>query len=318
MVAAQEKRIKRIRVGFYTGSENMRSAHPGAISSAFEALYKKCNESTEKAHYVEFGERHLKIQFIDKDDVNHSYFGYMSRKRNGAHLAYISDESWVEEKIPLIGSKVLTERTFFIYYPKDDILILSLNHLGPKHSDLSYILVSTSSLSSPISFEAIWRQESIKELLETGSALRSCELSLAIPRNLNESNYDLSGTFAKQVIAMAKGTCSSHITLLLRGQSPLKRNIKGWLTFDVKSSIKELLEKFPIDDGGLVVEKADVIAQGDRKKKSLVDQVLTVKKSVIIQHDGYSSDSDMKIAMIQAKIENSRYLDQYALPKSTE
>lgn len=186
--------------------------------------------------------------------------------------------------------------------------------MGPKHNDLAYMLFNT--ISSPISFEAIWRQESIKELLETGSALRSCELSLAIPRNLNETSYDLSGVFAKQVIAMAKGTASSHLTLLLRGQSPIKKKMKGWLTADVKESIKELLEKFPSGDGGLEVEKADVVVQGDRKKKSLVDQVLTLKKLVLIQNDGYPADSDVKAAMIQAKLENSRYLSHYELPAS--
>ncbi|EIO0270016.1 hypothetical protein LO043_002882 [Salmonella enterica] len=309
-----KKKTKGLRIGFYTGSENMRSSRPTVIANAFEALYAKCESSPDRAHFLEFGERHLKIQFIEKDSVSNTFFGYISRKRNGAHLAYISDESWVEEKIPLIGSKVLTERTFFLYYPATDLLVLSLNHLGPKHNDLAYMLFNT--ISSPISFEAIWRQESIKELLETGSALRSCELSLAIPRNLNETSYDLSGVFAKQVIAMAKGTASSHLTLLLRGQSPIKKKMKGWLTADVKESIKELLEKFPSGDGGLEVEKADVVVQGDRKKKSLVDQVLTLKKLVLIQNDGYTADSDVKAAMIQAKLENSRYLSHYELPAS--
>lgn len=307
-----KKKNKGLRIGFYTGSANMRSSRPTVIATAFEALYNKCESSPDKAHFLEFGERHLKIQFIEKDGLNNTFFGYMSRKRNGAHLAYISDETWVEEKIPLIGSKVLTERTFFLYYPAADLLVLSLNHLGPKHSDLAYMLFNT--ISCPISFEAIWRQESIKELLETGSTLRSCELSLAIPRNFNETNYDLSGVFAKQVIAMAKGTSSSHLTLLLRGQSPIKKKLKGWLTSDVKESVKELLEKFPAGDGGLEVEKADVVAQGDRKKKSLVDQVLTVKKMVIIQNDGYPADSDVKTGMIQAKLENTRYLKHYELP----
>lgn len=314
MVAKNEKRTKAIRIGFYTGSLSLRSTRSEAISSAFEELYIKCSVSPKNEHYVEFGERQLKIQFIDKSVEGDFYFGYMSRKRRSAHLSYISDEDWIEEKIPLVGSKLLSERTYFIYYPKADLLILTLNHLGPKHSDLAYILFSSDPASSPIAFEAIWKQESIKELLETGSALRTCEISIAIPRNFNESNYDLSGSFAKQIIMMANGTSSSHMTLLLRGKSPLKKNLKGWLTTDVKESIKELLEKFPGGSGGLQVEKADVIAQGDRRKRSLVDQVLTIKKTVIIQPDGYTMDTDILTAMVQAKIDNARYLAQYALP----
>ncbi|WP_277977368.1 hypothetical protein [Pantoea endophytica] len=317
MAVAKDQSMKSVRAGFYTSSENNRSNNKGATARAFEALFQKCIKDLSMTHSAINGERELKIQFIDKSTEDESYFGYVSRRRKSATLAYITDTQWVEEKIPLTGAKALSERTFFIYYPQIDILILSLNHLGPKPSDLAYLLFSTSGSATPISFEAIWKEESIKELLETGSNLRSCVISVAIPRNFNASEYELEGMFARQMINMIKGTSSSHLSLSLRGHSPMKKNIKGWLEEDVKSSIKELLEKFPGGDGRLTFEKADVVAQGDKKKKSLVDEVLTVRKMVLIQKDGYPTDIDVKNAMIQAKAENARYLTHYHLEQNT-
>ncbi|EKM6438204.1 hypothetical protein PU783_000334 [Cronobacter sakazakii] len=308
--------MKSVRAGFYTSSENIRSNNRGITAKSFEALFKRCTDSMTMTHTADFGERELKIQFIERSVDDGSYFGFMSRRRKSATLAYITDSTWVEEKIPLTGAKALSERTFFIYYPDIDILILSLNHLGPKHSDLAFLLFNSNNDASPISFEAIWKEESIKELLETGSNLRSCEISVAIPRNFNASNYELDGMFARQMINMIKGTSSSHLTLSLRGHSPLKKKTKGWLEEDVKASLKELLEKFPGGDGRLTIEKADVVAQGDRKKKNLVDEVLTTRKMVTIQKDGYPTDIDVKNAMIQAKAENARYLTQYYLIKT--
>lgn len=313
MAVAKDQSMKSVRAGFYTSSENIRSNNRGVIAKSFEALFKRCAQNMTMTHSADFGERELKLQFIDRSLDDGSYFGFMSRRRKSATLAYITDSTWVEEKIPLTGAKALSERTFFIYYPEIDILILSLNHLGPKHSDLAFLLFNSNDDASPISFEAIWKEESIKELLETGSNLRSCEISVAIPRNFNASNYELDGMFARQMINMIKGTSSSHLTLSLRGHSPLKKKTKGWLEDDVKASLKELLEKFPGGDGRLTIEKADVVAQGDRKKKNLVDEVLTTKKMVTIQKDGYPTDTDVKNAMIQAKAENVRYLTQYYL-----
>lgn len=63
----------------------------------------------------------------------------------------------------------------------------------------------------------------------------------------------------------------------------------------------------------MTFEKADVVAQGDKKKKSLVDEVLTVRKMVPIQTDGYPIDIDVKNAMLQAKNDNLKYLTQYYL-----
>ncbi|MFS7382216.1 hypothetical protein [Rahnella inusitata] len=310
-------KLKSLRVGFYTSSENLRTNNKGTVAAAFQVLFNQCASQMGNAHFAEFAGRDLKIQFLDRDLENGSYFGFISRRRKSANLAYITDEKWLEVKIPFVGNQSLSERTFFLYYPQQDFLVLSLNHLGPRHSDLAFLLFSNSQHATPISFEAIWKEESIKELLETGSSLRSCEISIAIPRNFNAANYNLSGMFANQVINMVSGSSSSHLTISLRGHSPLKKKSTEWLKGDVKASLKELLEKFPSGEGSLEFEKVDVVAQGDRKKKNLVDQVLTVKKSVIIQNDGYPSDSDVKISLIQAKIENDNYLRQYYLTKES-
>lgn len=205
-VAAKDQSLKSIRVGFYTSSENIRTNNKGLTAEAFNVLYTKCSKDLKMTHHADFGERELKIHFLAVSPEDGSYFGFMSRRRKSATLAYITDTEWVEEKIPLAGAKSLSERTYFIYYPQIDILVLSLNHLGPRHSDLAFLLFNSSTNGTPVSFEAIWKEESIKELLETGSNLRSCEISIAIPRNFNAAQYNLDGMFANQMIEMIKGT----------------------------------------------------------------------------------------------------------------
>ncbi|MCV5598008.1 hypothetical protein OFN66_30455, partial [Escherichia coli] len=77
-------------------------------------------------------------------------------------------------------------------------------------------------------------------------------------------------------------------------------------------AIKELLELFPKGSGGLKIKKIDVTEPSNRTPKSLLDQVLVSTKTIIVK-SGYPSDSDIRTAMISAKIDNANYLAQYEL-----
>jgi len=313
------KKQKLLRIGFYTSSDGSKKGDRPQAANAFGALYEKCTSELNSSHRVEFDDKKLKITFLEKNTENNYYFGFMSCSRNGAHLAYIGDEDWIEEKIPLTSKKYLVERTYFLYYEQADLLVLTQNNLGPKPKDLGFILFNSSDGLCPVAFEAIWRKESVKELLETGSTLRSCDLVMAIPRNFNATNYDLTGTFSKQLMAMIAGSGSAHIHVKLRGQAPIKGTELEWLSQDVKASIKELMERFTPGSGGVDMQKVDVVEKGNRRKKSLIDQVLISSKMIKAQSDGYPEDTDVRSAMIQAKIENSNYLVQYDIshkPKS--
>ncbi|MBC8954946.1 hypothetical protein [Xenorhabdus sp. PB62.4] len=309
--AADSQRTKLLRIGFYTSSDGSKKDKESLTISAFKKLYDECVSRSLNYKAIDSHDKKVKITFLEKDIEDNFYYGFMSMFRNSSHLAYIADNEWNEEKIPLSPTRQLVERSYFIYYPKSDLLLLSQNHLGPKASDLSYALFNTMKGKTLVTFAAIWKQQSIKELLETGTILRSCELTIAAPRDFNRANYNLQGQLSSQLADMLAGAGLSHLDITLRGQSPVKNSSFEWLSEDVKLSLKELLELFTPKNGGVEIEKANVIKKGNKRKTSLLDQVLIHTKSVKLQGDGYPNDTDVKIAMIQAKVENSDYLAQY-------
>ncbi|CNJ15126.1 MULTISPECIES: hypothetical protein [Yersinia] len=304
---APENKLKNLRIGFFTSSDGTKKNTSNA-KPAFESLFTVCIASGKNSHTAEFEGKKLKIQIIDKDNDAGFYFGYLSCSRDGFHLPYIGDEHWEESSIPLGDTKYIVERTYFIYYFEQDILLLSLNHLGPKVKDLSFLLYNSSPTLAPVAFEAIWKEESIKQLLETGTTLRSCDLTLAAPRNFNVSNYDLSSSLSKNIIEMMAGMGGSHLRLSLRGRASGKKGIIGYLSNEVKEGLKELLEKLP--EG--IIKKAEVTEPRNSKPESLLDQVLISKRTALAVN-GYPVDSHVRVAMIQAKIEFSGYLDQYSI-----
>jgi len=297
---------RKIRIGFFTSSSGTKTTTSNA-QLAFEKMYSSCVSTISNSYTAEFQKKKLKLVFLEKDTQANYYFGYVSCSRDEFHLPYIGDENWDEHNIPLDDKKYIVERTYFIYYYETDILVLSQNHLGPKYSDLSFLLFNFSEEHLPVAFEAIWRKESIRELLETGSTLRSCEITLAAPRNFNATEYDLSNSFSKNMIEMMAGMGGSHLKLSLRGRASTRKLIKGYLSEDVKSGIKELLEKMPH-----LVKKASVTEPKNTKAKSLLDQVLIAEKSVNTK-EGYAKHTDVKTAMIHAKIEHRSYLKQYEI-----
>lgn len=313
------KKVKKLRVGFYTSSDATRKSGVSMAMEAFERLYNECTSNNCNHKILDSYDKKLKITFLEKNVEANFYYGFMTVTRNSAHLAYIADDAtWSEEKIPLSSTKKLAERSYFIYYYKSDLLILSQNHLGPKSSDLSYALFKSLEGAFPVTFAAIWKEESIKELFETGTILKTCELTIAAPRNFNRSEYQLQGRLSSQIADMLAGSGTSHLDLVLRGKSPTVDSKFEWLSDDVKLSIKELLERCTGDNKGIEIQKANVIRKGNNRKTSLVDQVLIYTKSVHLQHDGYPKDTDVKTALIQSKLENKKYLAQYDITKDQD
>lgn len=298
--------LKKMRIGFYTSSSGTKLNVSNA-QLAFENLYTKTVTPTSNWYTTNSDKKKLKLVFLNKDTGAEFYYGYISCSRDGFHLPYIGDENWAEHNILLDDKKYIVERTYFLYYYKKDLLILSQNHLGPKDSDLSLILFQHSDESKPVAFEAIWKKDSVKELLETGSTLRSCDIALAAPRKFNAANYDLSNSFSKSMIEMMAGMGGSHLKLTLRGRASTRKLVRGYLSDEVKSGIKELIEKVPF-----LVKKANVTQPSDVKTKSLLDQVLIAEKHVRTIN-GYPDFNDVRIALIGAKIENQEYLNQYEL-----
>lgn len=299
------KKPKKLRIGFYTSSSGtVRS--PSLARAAISNLYSTCVNVTGNYFDTTYRNKKLKIAFLNKDDNAKYYFGYMSCSREEFQLPYIGDEHWNEHNIPLDDKKYIVERTYFLYYFDSDILVLTQNHLGPKDSDLSYLLYSQSGQpGNNFSFQAIWKQDSVRELLETGSTLRSCDLVLAAPRNFDVTNYQLDSAFSKDLVQMMVGLGGTHLKLNLRGRASGRVKVKGYLSDIVKDGLKELLEKVPF-----IVKKAAVTEPKDTSEKNLLDQVLIAEKNIYTTN-GYGSDSDVLQSMISAKIDNYNYLNQY-------
>ncbi|HCO7879247.1 TPA: hypothetical protein OB698_003571 [Escherichia coli] len=297
---------KKMRIGFFQSSSGTKSTTSNA-QLAFDNMYTTIVTPSQNSYTAEFDKKKLKIVFLEKDAQAEFYFGYLSCSRDGFHLPYIGDENWDEHNIPLDDKKYIVERTYFIYYYKKDILVLSQNHLGPKFSDLAFLLFNFSEENKPVAFEAIWKKESVKELLETGSTLRSCEITLAAPRNFSATDYDLSNSFSKSMIEMMAGMGGSHLKLSLRGRASQRKLIRGYLSDEVKSGIKELIEKVPH-----LLRKANVTEPKNTHSRSLLNQVLISEKNINTK-DGYAKETDVRTALISAKIEHGQYLKQYEI-----
>ncbi|EDJ2552929.1 hypothetical protein CE665_00670 [Salmonella enterica subsp. enterica serovar Poona] len=309
MMGAEKKKTRRVRVGFFTGNGSKKDG-PSVASLAFEQITNAVNAGTFPIiHSTETQNRGLKLVILDKDQ--HSYFGYVSWRRD-CLLPFIEDsETGNERTIPLNDKDSVVEHTYFIYYLDSDLLLMTLNHLGPKVGDLSFLLYNKTQMQG-INFEAIWKQESMRELLEEGNVLRSFDLTVAAPRNFNKSNYRFQHELTKDIVDMVAGMGGSHLNLSMRGRIRPKKAGFDYLKVTVTDAIKELLELFPKGSGGLRIKKIDVTEPSNTTPRSLLEQVLVATKTIVVK-SGYPSDSDIKTAMMSAKLENANYLAQYEL-----
>lgn len=310
MTTEEQKKTRRVRVGFFTGNGSKKDG-PSVAKLALEQMLGTAPATFPYVHTAETQNRGLKLVILDKDDLQQSYFGYISWRRD-CLLPFIEDGlTGSERTIPLSDKDSVVERTYFIYYYETDLLVMTLNHLGPKVNDLSFILYNKTQMQN-IRFEAIWKQESMKDLLEDGNILRSFDLTVAAPRNFNKSNYQFKHDLTKDIVDMVVGMGGSHLRLNMRGRIRPKKAGFNYLKTCVTDAIKELIELFPKGSGGLQIKKIDVTEPSNTTPTSLLDQVLIGARTIVVK-SGYPSDSDIRTAMTSAKIENSAYLAQFEL-----
>ncbi|CAI1520954.1 DUF6731 family protein [Serratia fonticola] len=307
------KKTRRVRVGFFTGNGSKKDGI-SAAKIAFEQILNESKDSLPAVYTADLKDKGLKLVLFGKDDLSKYYHGYISWRRHSL-LPFIEDgETGSERIIPLTEKDFVVERTYFLYYYETDLLVLTLNHLGPKVNDIAFILYNKTGLNQ-VRFEAIWKEDDMKELLEEGNVLRSFDITIAAPRNFNKSNYNFEHKLTKEIVDMVVGLGGSHLKLTMRGRARPKKDGFSYLSSSVTDTIKELLEVFPLGSGGLKIKRADVTEPSNTKPKSLLDQVLIGKKTINVI-GGYASDSDIKTAMISAKIDNQNYLGQFELNSS--
>lgn len=307
-----KNKTRKIRVGFFTGTASSKDGS-FAAKKAFDKLYNSSEGKLPTAFTVDKLGKGLKVVLFEKDELSKSFFGYVSWRRNSL-LPFIEDSTGLERTIPLGETDSVVERTYFIYYYTSDLLALTLNHLGPKANDVAFALYQQGEMEN-IRFEAIWKEEDVKDLLEKGNVLRSVDLTIAAPRNFNRSNYNFENNLTKDIVDMVVGMGGTYLKLNLRGRARPKKEGFSYLSGVVRDAVKELIELFPHGAGGLKIKKADVTEPGDSRPKSLLEQVLIGKKTINVI-GGYPTETDIKTAMISAKIDNRIYLSQYELSDS--
>lgn len=314
MSTQDKNKTRRVRVGFFTGNGSKKEGSSTA-KLAFDQITAVAPITFPLVHTTETQNRGLKLVILEKDATQKSYFGYVSWRRD-CLLPFIEDRTTGSERtIPLSDKDSVVERTYFMYYYETDLLAMTLNHLGPKVNDLAFILYNKTKMNN-VTFEAIWKHESMKELLEDGNILRSFDLTIAAPRNFNKANYNIKNDLTNDIIDMVVGMGGSHLRLNMRGRLRPKKSGFNYLKTSVTDAIKELIELFPKGSGGLKIKKIDVTEPTNKTPKSLLDQVLIGTKTIVVK-SGYPSDSDIRTAMISAKIENANYLAQYELANRT-
>lgn len=77
MTTEEQKKTRRVRVGFFTGNGSKKDG-PSVAKLAFEQMLGTTATSFPYVHTAETQNRGLKLVILDKDDNQHSYFGYIS------------------------------------------------------------------------------------------------------------------------------------------------------------------------------------------------------------------------------------------------
>ncbi|WP_199556951.1 hypothetical protein [Enterobacter kobei] len=89
MTTEEQKKTRRVRVGFFTGNGSKKDG-PSVAKLAFEQMLGTAATSFPYVHTAETQNRGLKLVILDKDDNQHSYFGYISWRRD-CLLPFIED-----------------------------------------------------------------------------------------------------------------------------------------------------------------------------------------------------------------------------------
>nr|PMF15149.1 hypothetical protein BCV20_08315 [Vibrio cyclitrophicus] len=226
-------------------------------------------------------------------------------------------ETATDKNIPLEETDEILEKSYFLYYENIDLLVFHQNHLGPRADDLSYMLFKHSGMQRVI-FDPIWKKNSVKEILETGSIMKHGSLTLALPRDFKAAELDLSNVWADDIIKMMSKHGMSRMNINFWGRGSTRKNEVGYLVEDIKDGVKELLSKFATGSqrkkGQPKISKAVATVTGG-EKQTLLDQELKCKVNVTVVN-GYPDRSSMRGALIQSKLDSIEQLSPYIVKKS--
>lgn len=302
---------------FITGQADKRNALP--TPKMFEDLWENKFKADKKPAleqkvFEDSSTRHIVFSILEYDDKANFYMGYVGKFRDSTLPSKFNRETLNDEPFTLEQSDEVMEKSYFIYYPETDILVFNCNHWGPRADDLAYMLFTLSELTTPIHFDAIWKDADVKALLETGSVIKSGSITLALPRRFEMSNLDLKNSWSKDVIKMMSSSGMSSMRIDFRSRAAKTKNGMSYVSQEVRDGFKEILQNFgknrKLHKSEISVRRAEVYTSKNEKKQSLLNQELTVKLPVQIA-GRYPTISGMRQTLINAKVNCQSVLIKY-------
>lgn len=256
--------------------------------------------------------REFKLSPVFKDLNTGVYSGVISKKRIDT-LPYVgSSKDHTERKIDIKDHEDIWERSYFMYYPQEDILVFQENLVGPKVGDLEYILFKRcAELEKGFTFEAIWKSNAIKQLLNGKSTFKKVELSIALPRRFNTADFEIEDKWTEQMLDLMNNTGMSKLNLVFFGRASQKRGELGYIKETVGLSIKKMIESFGVAKNTPVLKRAKLFPTGATKEEvNLLDEKLKAKIRLAC-NNGYEDEMDVIKKMDIAKRANDAELKAY-------
>jgi hypothetical protein len=311
-----EIRKKELKVTFFiTGQENKsKSIITGEL---FDSTWEKFNADTNKVNALTdtkpLGEnrgKKLVLKLNEYDKKEEIYFGFIGIYRNTILPTVFNKKSHDDSNIPLTEDDEILEKSYFLYYVQQDILVFHQNHLGPRADDLAYMLFKFNELDR-VHFDPIWKKNNVKELLETNNVMKKGTITLALPRNFNEAELDLSNNWNKEVIGMMSRTGMSRMSINFWGRASTKKGNLGYLVNDVKKGVQELVSKFSVSErtNQPILHKASIQINGGGVE-SLLEQELSTKVDIAVEN-GYPKTIIVKQGLHRAKLKCKDSLNAY-------
>tara|TARA_R100001244_G_scaffold4518_9_gene5735 strand:+ start:26377 stop:27348 length:972 start_codon:yes stop_codon:yes gene_type:complete len=258
--------------------------------------------------------RDLNFRIISHDSKEKSYFGYISVARDTFLPSMYNKKDNAETDIQLHDDQSAYERSYFLYFEEYDILVFNNNRLGPRPDDLAYVLTRSSD-DYELSFDAIWNQKALQDVLKKGEAIKKCSVTIALPRNFKESQLDLESPFSETIVKLMSDNGMSKLKLDFWGRASNKKNTLGYLSHEISEGIKEFIDKYgsKLKATDPQIKKAELQPAGvGLKPENLLSQELkyTTKVNVV---RGYPALKDVKWALMSAFKSNIGTLTPYKL-----
>ncbi|MGL6427783.1 hypothetical protein [Aeromonas hydrophila] len=312
---ADNVKYKNITLGFYiSGQENQQlKLNTSQYFENARAHYEQVVLAVQTPWVEDIGDgREIKLSTVIKDTKTGVFQGVISKKRTET-LPYVgSSKDHRDRKIDLKDYEDVWERSYFSYFPADDILVFQENIIGPKVSDLEYVLFKRcADLDKGFTFEAIWKSSAIKQLLNGKSTFKKVELSIALPRKFNIQDFDIDDPWTENMLDMMNNTGMSKLNIVFFGRASQSRGGVGYIKETVGLSIKKMMESFGLAKNTPQLKKAKLLPSGgDAQEVNLLDEKLRAKIRLAC-NNGYEDENDVFNKIYIAKKSNEAELNAY-------